>query len=193
MKNLVRLCAFATLLCSFVSAHAQWAEPTGGGMIICVTDQLAALLQPKGVTMAVYTPAPFDIQIPFLGINTGAVNPANGTGFISLGGQIDITNGNTLVRINALQLETSMQGAVVTGNMSINNHYIVRLIVLVDTVTNPLQAPFSLGQLKVGGIPATLSDGVLKTIAAQFGITVPPPTPAVIMEINASMVGVTQQ
>ena len=160
-----------------------------------MTQPLVDLLQPSGVTAVAYTPAPFDYQIPYLGINSGMVNLNNGSGFMSLGGQIVVSSANNgnVMTINALSFEPSPTGGVVTGNMSINNHYIVRLIVLMCQANNPLKAPFNTGVLQVGGMPATLSDGMLKTMASQFGLTIPPSTVAAMLEINTAIVGVNQQ
>jgi hypothetical protein len=193
MKQFIlRLCVVAALICSVSNAHAQWAELTGGSMSFTIADPLNTLLQANGVSGAVFTPAPFDIRIPFVAINSGILNQTSGTGYVSLGGEIDFNNNINDIKIDQLSFENLGNTALLTGNVYVNNHYIVRLIVFQVNMANPFKAPFPLGAMQCSSIPATFATGITSMLAKEFGITVPNGTVAVMVGINTAMAAVGQ-
>jgi hypothetical protein len=110
-----------------------------------------------------------------------------GNGALSANGNFDIVAGNTLVSITALAFETIGPQPMITGSVYLNGRFVGRIPILDIVKANPLGAPLSAGMLRVTGIPATLSAGMVEILAKVFNVAVPPQTLAGLVSINIGL------
>jgi hypothetical protein len=185
MKHfIVRLSIALALFCCAVNSHAQFADVTGGSLSVTIATPLASLLSSHNVAAAAFTPAPYDNQIPYLGVTSGVFNLLDGRGSFAAQGEFDITNATTTLQVMNLNFETVDCTAVITGTVFVNNNYVAHVILFNITKENPWGAPLKPGFVSLKNIPARLSPAMAKIISVFFGVTVP--TDMQAAEINIS-------
>ena len=189
MKNFVlRSSIVLILLCSASKLRAQNADLTGGSISIIFSDAVNSLMTASNTRMAAYTSAPYGIQIPFLGVNSGILNMTSGVGLISVTGEIGVASNTTTMRIDALSFDNFASEPCITGNLYVNDHYVVRLVVLNIVKANPLGAPFAAGQVVMTGIPLKFSTTMVGVLNSFFGIVIPAGTSAGTMGVNTALI-----
>jgi hypothetical protein len=186
MKHfVVRLALAIFLFGNAINSHAQavYADVTGGALTINIAAPLAAILSAQNIAAAAYTEAPYDNQIPYLGIISGAFELNSGRGSFAVQGDFVLTNGTSTIKVISLNVETSNAAKPqVTGAVYLNGNYIAHIAILQMTQSNPFGAPIAAGPL----VPAVLSPALSALVANVFGVTVPAGTPGATISINTT-------
>ena len=193
MRNfVVRLGLALALFGGAINSHAQavYADVTGGALIITIAAPLANLLSAHNLATAAFTEAPYDNQIPFLGITSGAFELTTGRGSFAAQGDFVITNYLSTIKVVSLSFETAnATRPMITGAVYVNGNYVAHIAILDITQTNPLGAPIAAGPfMQLQGIPAVLSPAMIAIIANVFGVKIPAGISAASIAINTSFV-----
>jgi hypothetical protein len=187
MKNFaVRFTLAVAALFFAVNAHAQFADVTGGSLTIVVTPALSNLLAVNNVAAAGFTPAPYDNQIPYLGILGGVFSLANGRGSFTVQGEFDVTDGTNTLQVTGINFENVNNTPQVTGSIFYNSHFIAHAGFLLLDTSNSMKSLAS-GPFIETGLNARLSPTMIGFIHAIWGMTIPPNTTAAQLSINTGL------
>jgi hypothetical protein len=168
-----RFIVTAALLFAVPQGFAQYADVTGGSLTIQLSDATTTLLQSHRVAAAAYTPAPYDWQIPFLGVTTGLFHMASGRGAFGVAGQLEMSDGISHLLVVAMEFESLGSRSAVTGSVYVNGKFMARIPILCIQSSNALGAPLQAGQLRVAGIASMWSSAMANTLTRLYQVTVP--------------------
>jgi hypothetical protein len=191
MKNfVVRLSIALALFCCAVNSHAQYADVTGGSLSVTIATPLANLLSTHNIAAAGFTPAPYDNQIPYLGVISGVFNLLDGHGSFAAQGEFDITSPTSKLQVLNLNFETMDCTPVITGSVYVNNNYVAHVILFSITKENPWGAPLRPGFVSLKGVSARLSPAMARIISVFFGVTVPTDMEAAQINISTGFAAI---
>jgi hypothetical protein len=182
----VRFTLALAFLFGAVNAHAQFADVTGGSLTIAVTPVVSQLLATKNVTAAGYTPAPYDNQIPYLGIIGGVFALSNGRGSFNVQGEFDITDGVNTLQVLGINFENVDSKPQVTGSFFYNGHFVAHAAFLTLDTSNSMPS-LAVGPFIETGLNAKFSPAMIGFINAIWGLTIPPNKTAAQLSINTGL------
>jgi len=169
-----------------VNANAQFADVTGGSLTIAVTPELTTLLAAKNLVAAGFTPAPYDNQIPFLGILGGVFALSNGRGSFNVQGEFDITDGTNTLQVQNINFENMNNTPQVTGTVFYNGHYIGHIGFLSLETTNSMKS-LAVGTFIETGLNARFSSAMIGFIDSIWGVTIPANKTVAQLSINTGL------